>query len=211
MTQVVRPYRGVSAEERRSLRRARLIEAALDVLGSEGLARTTMSAVCARAGLTERYFYEAFSGRDELLRALFRGFSAQTDAAVLAAVAAAPADLLERSRAAIGALIGALTDDPRKARAYLEAIGSEALREMHAKAVRAYASLLAREMRELYALDSRRHREPLRLATLVIVGGVEEAVNAWLEGGLALSRQALVDECAQLCVAAAESVKASAA
>ena len=37
-----------------------LIEAALDVVGARGLAGLTMTAVCARARLTERYFYESF-------------------------------------------------------------------------------------------------------------------------------------------------------
>src|SRR5687767_9668516 len=54
-TEVVRPYKGVSADERRALRREQLMEAGLDVLGSEGIAGLTMTEVCARAGLTERY------------------------------------------------------------------------------------------------------------------------------------------------------------
>jgi AcrR family transcriptional regulator len=204
---VVRPYRGVSADDRRAERRARLIEAGLDVLGAEGLASTTMTAVCARAGLTERYFYESFRDRDELLQAVFDAFSEETDDAVQAALAAAPPDLFERCRAAAGALITVLTEDPRKARAYVEAIGSEALKERRADAVRAYAAMLAHELRALHGLGAKRYRARLRLATLVLIGGVAEAVTAWLEGELELSRDQLVDECARLCVAAADALR----
>jgi AcrR family transcriptional regulator len=204
---VVRPYRGVSADDRRAQRRARLIEAGLDVLGSEGMASTTMTEVCARAGLTERYFYESFRDRDELLLAVFDSFSEEADAAVFAALDAAPPDLFERCRAAAGALITVLTEDPRKARAYVEAIGSEAVKERRAQAVRAYAAVLARQMRELRGLGAPRYRARLRLATLVLIGGVAEAVTAWLEGDLQLSRDELVNECARLCVAAANVVR----
>ena len=99
MAKVVRPYRGVSADERRAQRRAQLVEAALDVLGDAGLARTTMTEVCARAGLTERYFYESFGDRDELLIAVFDAITEETNDAALAALEAAPPDLLERCKA----------------------------------------------------------------------------------------------------------------
>ena len=151
---VVRPYRGVSAEDRRADRRDRLLDAGLDVLGSEGVAGTTMKAVCARAGLTERYFYESFKDLDELLLAVMDACMWAIDDAVEAASAAAPNDLLERSRAATRALIETLTEDPRRARVYVEAVGSDALRERQARGVRAYARRLAELMRECMELPA---------------------------------------------------------
>ena len=207
MTEVVRPYRGVSAEERRSKRRARLIEAGLDVLGSEGLANTTMTAVCARAGLTERYFYESFRNRDELLVAIFDAFASAANEAALAALDAAPPDLHARCRAAAGAIITLLTDDARLARAYVEAIGSETLKRQRGETVRAYAAMLAAQMRELHELDGEATEPSLRFATTIIVGGVAEAVTEWLDGRIELSREELIDECARLCVAAADAIR----
>jgi AcrR family transcriptional regulator len=207
MSQVVRPYRGISAEDRRTQRRAKLVEAGLDVLGEEGLTNTTMTAVCARAGLTERYFYESFADRDQLLTALFDAITEETNEAALAALEAAPPDLLDRCRAAAGAIVDVLTGDPRKARAYVEAMGSEALRERRIETGRAYAALLAKQMRDLYGLAGKRHRAKLELATIVIIGGMTEATIAWIDGGLALSREEFVEECGRLCVAAAESIR----
>src|SRR5689334_24704619 len=62
-----RSYRGVSAGERAAVRRAALLDAALDLLGGDPPATATMTAICERAGLTERYFYESFRSRDDLL------------------------------------------------------------------------------------------------------------------------------------------------
>ena len=211
MSHVVRPYRGISADERRATRRATLIEAGLDVLGDDGLAGLTMTAVCVRAGLTERYFYESFHDRDELLGAILDASLLEMDEAMFAALAAAPADLLERCRAAAGAMIGVLTDDPRKARLHAEAIGSVALSERRAEAVSAHAELLAGQMRELRGLDRPEHQAPLRLATLVLMGGLSEAILGWLDGSLEMTRETLIEECARLAVAVADAVQATTA
>jgi AcrR family transcriptional regulator len=206
VSEVVRPYRGVSAGERRRRRRAALVEAALDALAADGMSGLTMTAVCVRAGLTERYFYESFRTRDDLLDALFETCLGDIDEAMFSALAAAPPDLLERCRGAAGAMIAVLTDDPRIARLFVEAIGSPALSQRRSEAVSAHAMLLAEQMRELRGLDGERYQAPLRLATLVLMGGVAEAILHWLEGTLEMSRDALIDECARLCVAVADAV-----
>ncbi len=211
MAEVVRPYRGVSAEERRATRRAQLLEAALDVVGDGGLAGTTMTAVCARAGLTERYFYESFRDREDLLGAIHDASVQQMDQAMFVALAAAPPDLLERCRAAAGAMIGVLTEDPRKARLYAEAVGSAALADRRTHAVSTHADILAAQLRELRGLDRPEHQAPLRLATLVLIGGLAEAILGWLDGSLAMSRDTLIEECARLAVAVADAVQATTA
>ena len=98
---VVRPYRGISAAERRADRRRRLLDGGLDVLAEVGVAGLTMTAVCARAGLTERYFYESFRDRDGLLRALSDQLADEVTEAIRRAIATAPRDLFAVSRAAI--------------------------------------------------------------------------------------------------------------
>jgi len=208
---VVRPYRGVSAADRRADRHARLIEACLDVLGQEGVAATTMKAVCARAGLTERYFYESFRDRDDLLGATVDAVIAEIDAAMMEAIRDSRPDLLERGRAAAGALVAVLTGDRRKGRAFLEAVGNEALKERQAAAVHKYAGVLAQQMRELRGLDAARYKGRLRIATLILIGGSAQAIASWLDGAIEISREELVEELARLCVAAAGVVAEAAA
>ena len=201
-----RTYGGLSAPERQSARRGQLIEAGLDVLGSRGLSNMTMTAVCTRAGLTERYFYESFRNLDELLVAMFDAFSVPTHEAIDAALNETPPDLFERCRAAAGALIDSLTDDPRKGRAYVEAISSTPLRERRQATMHAYAEVLAEQMRSLSGLGADHEQTPLRLATTMLVGGLAEAVSEWLNGALPLSKDELADQASRLCVAAAQTL-----
>src|SRR3954454_21644583 len=72
-----RVYGGLAADERSAQRRARLLEAGLDLLGSEGWAATTVTAVCTRARLTPRDFYESFRDRYELVVAICDGIVAE--------------------------------------------------------------------------------------------------------------------------------------
>jgi AcrR family transcriptional regulator len=209
MTDVVRPYKGVSAEERRAKRRAQLIEAGLDLIGSEGMAGLTMTAVCSGAGLTERYFYESFRDRDDLLSAVLDACLLEMDQRMFAALDAAPADLLERCRAAAGAMISVLADDPRKARLHAEAVGSAALARRRTDAVATHAAVLAGQMRELRGLERPEHEAPLRLGTHVLIGGLSEAILGWLDGTIEMSRETLVEECARLAVAVADAVQAT--
>jgi AcrR family transcriptional regulator len=203
MRQAERRYGGMSAEDRRAARRARLLDASLDVLGGQGLANTTMTAICVEAGLTERYFYESFRNLEELLGALFDSVAAEAGRAVDDALQAAPADLLERCRASAGAIIGVLAEDPRKARTFVEAIGSEALRERRETTIRAYAAVLAEQMSTLAETPVRVDEPHLTLVTTMLVGGVLEGIVGWLAGTIALTREQLIEDAARMAVAAA--------
>src|SRR4029077_5184552 len=55
-----RAYGGVSAEDRIAARRAKLLDAGLELFGTRGYATTGVKDVCREAGLTDRYFYESF-------------------------------------------------------------------------------------------------------------------------------------------------------
>jgi AcrR family transcriptional regulator len=206
MPPVVRPYRGVSADERRAERRERLLDAALDEIGELGLAGLTMKRVCARAGLTERYFYESFRDSDGLLRALHDRVHVEVDRAIADALAAAPTELLPRFRAVAGAVVNVLADDPRVARTYREATATDVLREPQREATEQYAGLLSAQIRASHGLTDD-HQPRLDLVTHVLVSGLIQTIGSWLDGTIALSRDELVDELALLGVAAADVVR----
>src|ERR1700757_960876 len=72
VARVPRPYRGVSATDRRDQRRQRLIDAGLQLFGTRGIAAVGIVDICAEAGLTKRYFYESFASIDALADAVFQ-------------------------------------------------------------------------------------------------------------------------------------------
>jgi AcrR family transcriptional regulator len=199
-----RVYGGVSAEDRRAKRREQLLDAGLELLGTEGWPGTTMTAVCAKAGLTERYFYESFADREALLIAVFDRISAEAATAVLAAVEASPRDAHARTRAAIGAFVVLMTDDPRKGRvAFAEAMGSAALMARRFEAIRTFAALLGDQAREFYGLPEGGNGM-VELTSFLLVGGLAEALVAWLGGELETTREQLIDDCTDLFVATGE-------
>jgi AcrR family transcriptional regulator len=206
-TALIRPYRGVSAEDRCDERRERLLAAGLELLGTEGYAGTTVRGVCAEAKLTPRYFYESFADLEELLVAVFDRLIGETAAEVVAAIDAAPHDAFAKSKAAIETFVLALTEDPRRARvAFIEALGSEALMRRRLDTMRLFADLMAAQGREFYG---RTDDDPLSdLTATVLVGGMAELLIRWLDGSLDVSREQLVEDLAELFVATGESAVA---
>ncbi|MDL5154429.1 TetR/AcrR family transcriptional regulator [Actinomycetospora termitidis] len=197
-----RAFQGASAAERAAQRRARLLEAALDVIGERGIGDFTMTAVCREAGLTERYFYESFARREDLLKALFDAVAADAlDLAVRAADVVAPTDLEARARAAIAATTTLLGEDARVARLYREAIGHRELAGRRQDTIAAFAALLARL---IAGAHPELRAEDLQLTTTVLTGGVVDAVGFWLDGRLGADVDTLLHRCARLVVAAAE-------
>ena len=69
--QAARPYGGLAMEERVATRRARFIEAGVELFGTQGFRGATVRGVCAAAGLTDRYFYESFPTLEALLAAVY--------------------------------------------------------------------------------------------------------------------------------------------
>jgi len=195
-------YGGISAEERRAERRLRLLDAGLEVLGAEGWQATTVRGICKEARLNPRYFYESFSGLDELLVAVFDRIIADSAEAVSAALEEAPATPLGHARAAIDAFVASTTADPRKARvAFAEAMGSEALMRRRLDTLQEFADLVAAIALQFYGPQGM-DQEAAALNAHVLVGGLIETIVAWVEGRLEVTRERMVDHCAGVFVAA---------
>jgi AcrR family transcriptional regulator len=195
-------YRGVAAEERRAERRARLLEATLDLVGAGGWQAATVRGVCARAGLTTRYFYESFASRDALVLALFDAITEQAAVRVLTAVAAAPDDAERKAHAAVGAFVDLLVEDPRKARvAFAETAGNDGLTQRRREGQRMFARLTAEQALAFYGAPAEADRIVHITATL-LAGGFSELLTAWLDGDVEATRDELVDDCAALFAAA---------
>lgn len=73
MKKILRIYGGIDASIREEERKKKLIEAGIEEFGTKGYTRTSIKAICAFAGLTERYFYESFVSKEDLLYTIYRG------------------------------------------------------------------------------------------------------------------------------------------
>ncbi|WP_170201754.1 TetR/AcrR family transcriptional regulator [Actinocorallia herbida] len=201
-----RPYGGVAAADRRAERRAALLDAALDLLGTEGLRATTLRAVCARAGLNQRYFYESFADLDALLAAVYDGIAAESaQAATRAILAAGPdADLRAVVRAGAEAVLELGGADPRKARIVLvEAPSSPVLRARSKAAQREWAELVARYARDRFGVPEGSDAL-IGFTAVMLVSGWTGALTAWLDGDIRASAAELAAMFADAAHTAAE-------
>ena len=198
-----RVYRGVPAGARRSERRERLVEAGLELFGTRGYHRTTVRDICSTAGLTERYFYESFPTREELIVAVFEKVAGDVATRIMTAVAAAPRKARDLARAAAGACIVHLTEDPRRARVLLlEAAGaSEALDRRRREMIREYAGVVRGVASEFFGNTTWTETDA-HLTSLAVVASVAELIMEWRLGNLDVSKERLTEHCAALILAA---------
>jgi AcrR family transcriptional regulator len=75
-----RQYGGVDADQRMHERREKFIAAGLESFGTLGYGQATIRGICQLAGLTERYFYESFNNKEDLLCAVFNRLISELEA-----------------------------------------------------------------------------------------------------------------------------------
>jgi AcrR family transcriptional regulator len=189
----LRSYGGRTATERAATRRERLVAATIEVLGRGGEPGATMTAICAEAGLTERYFYESFRNRDEAMVAALDSVAAEiTDTAVEALTRHAD-DPARQVRAAISAVVDLLGDAPAKGRvAVVESTGNAALRARRRALLADFAELVGGEAQHIFGTDAW-PPERARLHGLLFAAGFAEVLASWLSDELTLTRAELVD------------------
>lgn len=189
-----RTWRGQTTEERQAGRRQRLIEAGIELFGTRGYANTPVKAICEEAGLTERYFYEAFEDREDLLDAIYSQLLDNCREATLQAIRGAGDDLEDSMRAGLTAFAHELTRDPRRARIQeIEVVGvSPELERKRREAIHAFAGIVADRTREL---GGRERSGPLRLDVLALglVGSVNEQLIDYVLGYLEISLEDLIE------------------
>jgi len=192
-------WNGLSTEERQRERRRLLVEAAFELLATEGAAGTTVRAVCAHARLNPRYFYESFADLDELLVAVYDDVIRQLQRQVARAVAEA-ADDDEAMRAAVEATVRFVDEDRRRGRVlYVEALGNEALNK---RRVRAGAQLVELTQQDHSRRDGQTHEPRVgKLGAAVLVGGFGELLVSWLQGRIDLSADELIDDATEVFLA----------
>jgi AcrR family transcriptional regulator len=176
-------YRGATAAERRTVRREALIEAGLDVIGESGWPGLSLKAVCERAGLTERYFYENFAGLDAFRVALVEMVADETKDALIQAMQAPgpPETVIERI---VNAVWRVLVDDPRRGRlAAMDGLNDLSLHARRRSIESGFGGLIAERSKEVFDLRADDPASPIMAAAFV--GAVHEVVRCLLAGELA--------------------------
>jgi AcrR family transcriptional regulator len=163
------------------VRRDDLIAAGVQLLGGDGGPALTVRAVCREAALTERYFYESFSDRDEFVRAVYDDVCARAMAALTSAKT--PRDAVEQ-------FVALMVDDPVRGRVLLLAPTVEpVLIRSGAEWMPNFIELLQRKLSRL--------GDPVleKMVATSLIGGLTALFTAYLNGQLEVTRERFVDYC----------------
>ena len=189
-----RSYRGVAPADRVALRREALIDAGLDCLHEDGLAGFGVRAVCARSKLTARYFYESFADLDTLLIAIVDAVCVEVASHAVESLLTAGDALEDKIHAAVSSAVTVLTDDPRKASAFLLAsAGPEALHDWREEWLTQFVQLVLANLPVLVD-QSLPGRRAARGAALFVMGGTTEMLRAVLSGSLAMTTEDVIEQ-----------------
>ncbi|MDT7729406.1 MAG: hypothetical protein QOI21_5982 [Actinomycetota bacterium] len=195
MTTPSRTWAGTTLDDRKAARRAQLLETGLDLLGTEGPAAVSVRAVCRHAKLTERYFYESFTDREELVLAVYEHVGALAHRALAEAVQEA-SDPAASAEAAVVSFVELMVDDPRKGRILLLApMTDPALSQRGVELLPAFAELVRGQLSSGDDLER-------QMVAIGLVGALGNVFIAYLNGSLKVSRERLVSHCVRLVLGA---------
>ena len=189
-----RAYGGRSSEERKAERRSRIVRAAIRLYGANGYANVGVRAICAEAGLTERYFYQAFENSEALAIAAFQGLSRilldNLETAILPHT-----DRRAQLNAALAAWFGLVRAYPDEARFFLKDLDgvSPRLEDVRRDAFRGFVDLFDRITGGAFAGS---------LVGVGAIGGILEMAVVWMRGGFIQTTESVVADAERLCAAA---------
>jgi len=190
-----RPYRGIKPDDRRAERRARLLDTGLSILGSEaGPEAVTVRGVCRQSAVSARYFYESFSDRDDFVGAVYDWVIADLAATTQAAVTAAPPN--EQARAGMANIVRSIAGDARVGRLLFSAeLADSVVVRKRDESTTLLAMMLVQYVCQTLRVPEDEHTQATAYFT---VGGVGQAVSAWLGGRIAMTADELIDHLASL-------------
>lgn len=177
-------WSGVPLQDRQALRRDELIAAGIAHLGGAQGPALTVRGVCRSAGLTERYFYESFTDRDEFVRAVYDDVCARAMATLTTA---------NTTRAAVEQFVALMVDDPARGRVLLLAPEKEpVLTRSGAEWMPSFIELVQRKLTRI--------GDPAQAAMVAtgLIGALTALFTAYLNGRLTATREQFIDYCIEM-------------
>ena len=193
-----RSYRGLKAEERRHRRREQLLAAGLSVFGNEGYASSTVKEVCREAGLSERYFYESFSSKEDLLSGVYAMVTERLKDEFMAIMARQPREPRQIARDALLMFYGHF-EDPAVARVQLfEMLGVSARMDQEfQEAMDELSEFIGLALRAIFP-DIPESRFASGITGAALAGAMIQVANTWVLRGYPQSLEQVAEEMLEL-------------
>lgn len=189
-----RVYRKKNPEDRVLERRERLMQAALQLFGTQGYANTTIETLCSEAKVTTRHFYQLFSSREELLLAVYNQITEELQVSLFSAMMAERQGLQEKMQQVIQALVNNYLTDSRRAQiGVLEVVGASAIVEKRRREVIHGIAIHLEQFMNALAAENQLPQRNYHWLAVALVGGINELMAEWLMNQ-SLSLEQLTDE-----------------
>ncbi len=181
---IKRPYGGVEASLRKEDRRKKLILAGLEVFGTTGYAKSNIRTICSQAGLTERYFYESFKHKEDLLCAVYNELIEEEKAHAMSILEDAGIDPYEAASRSLKVFFHRFEQDPRRARVQLfEVLGvSPTVDRQYQGAMRILADMMKRFLLRAFPGISQEELDRSIIPT-GLAGSMIQISNEWVLDG----------------------------
>ena len=189
---------GRTAAERHAERRQRLIDAATEIWVEGGWAAVTMRGVCARTSLNDRYFYEHFSDRDDLLSTVWDTIKNDLLANLMAVLAEdrdrPPMDTLAKG---IAVVVERTSADPGWAQIMFgHHLGSAVLEQRRTAVLHQATNIMVGAASRYLKPDA--DEIGLRMDALVGIGGFVELITTWQSGLIEADAGQIIDHCSRI-------------
>lgn len=192
VSQQGRSWAGVALSERQRIRRSDLLRAGIELLGAQDGSAVNVRAVCRASGLTERYFYESFTDREQFVAEVYAAVAEQARDALIGAVASADSPLA-RAQAAVEAFVQLIIDRPAMGRVLLIAPMTEPGLGNRGMAFAPEFALLIEE--QLGSVEDPQERQ---LLSVGLVGALASLFIGYLDGTITVERGRFIAHCVEL-------------
>jgi AcrR family transcriptional regulator len=189
-----RIYGGISAEERAVARKQRFVDAGKTVFGKLGFQAAGVKDVCIEAGLTERYYYEAFGSMPKLFEAVYLKALDDLRQALEEAALRLPEDPKAQLHSMIRSYFDLMKRDRYLARILIIEIygAAPAVSNLYELGVRQFAAQIER-----FVTSKARIAKPLdgKLVAIALVGATSALAMNWYLSGYKQPASVMAENC----------------
>ncbi|MBA4369095.1 MAG: hypothetical protein C0403_15815, partial [Desulfobacterium sp.] len=193
-------YGGIDAATRKNTRREQLIEAGLEAFGTIGFSRSKITDICRIAGLTERYFYESFQSKKDLLAAVYRTLIEETESNVQKILNRLDIAPIEAASETLKLFFEQFRNDPRRTRIQLfEILAAESkMAKQYRTAMHALSLRIEQIGEKIFRLDRSQSQVPILSRSMA--GAIVEVARDWALGGYQTPVEELVSHLMEMVI-----------
>lgn len=188
-------YAGFDLKTRQFERKLRFIEAGIQLMGLNGYRSATVRALCAEAGLTERYFYQSFQNTEALLIAIINHLTGNFMKRLAPVFDEQVSDQQHLARQLLTAYFNEVQNPAFARITLIEILGvSEAVDQTYTKNLKAFSGMLTHSLYRIHP-NLKLSEADQEIIGIGLAGSVVMSAAGWMLQGYPYSVEQMVSNC----------------